>query len=126
MIDAAEAIFAGAGFDVPLEAIAKSAGVSRMTFYRHFQQRESLCFANIEPNNSVEKTIRPIALNRKNLVFCNFDRGRHLRATWHQSIGYAAEQVIRPSWRRDCNSQITQAGYMIAHRIVYCWLNYIE
>ncbi|ASV84826.1 bacterial regulatory, tetR family protein [Ochrobactrum quorumnocens] len=50
LIEAAEAIFANEGFDVPLEAIAKSAGVSRMTFYRHFQDRESLCFAIFERN----------------------------------------------------------------------------
>ncbi|MES4992436.1 TetR/AcrR family transcriptional regulator [Phyllobacterium sp. 22229] len=50
LIEAAEAIFADEGFDVPLEAIAKSAGVSRMTFYRHFQDRESLCFAIFERN----------------------------------------------------------------------------
>lgn len=50
LIEAAEAIFADEGFDVPLEAIAKAAGVSRMTFYRHFQDRESLCFAIFERN----------------------------------------------------------------------------
>lgn len=50
LIEAAEAIFADEGFDVPLEAIAKSAGVTRMTFYRHFQDRESLCFAIFERN----------------------------------------------------------------------------
>ncbi|MCL7999497.1 TetR/AcrR family transcriptional regulator [Brucella sp. 21LCYQ03] len=50
LIEAAEAIFADEGFDVPLDAIAKSAGVSRMTFYRHFQDREALCFAIFERN----------------------------------------------------------------------------
>lgn len=50
LIEAAETIFADEGFDVPLEVIARSAGVSRMTFYRHFQDRESLCFAIFERN----------------------------------------------------------------------------
>ncbi|MGN7715110.1 TetR/AcrR family transcriptional regulator [Agrobacterium radiobacter] len=50
LIEAAETIFANEGFNVPLEAIAKSAGVSRMTFYRHFHDRESLCFAIFERN----------------------------------------------------------------------------
>ncbi len=50
LIEAAEAIFADEGFDVPLEAIARSAGVSRMTFYRHFEDRAALCFAIFERN----------------------------------------------------------------------------
>lgn len=50
LLDAAEAAFAEQGFDTPLEAIAKQAGVSRMTLYRHFKDREALCFAVLERN----------------------------------------------------------------------------
>ncbi len=50
LIDTAEAVFADQGFDTPLEAIAKRAGVSRMTLYRHFKDRETLCFAVLERN----------------------------------------------------------------------------
>lgn len=50
LIEVAETVFADQGFDVPLEVIAKNAGVSRMTLYRHFKDRETLCFAVLERN----------------------------------------------------------------------------
>lgn len=50
LIDTAEAVFADQGFDAPLDVIAKRAGVSRMTLYRHFKDRETLCFAVLERN----------------------------------------------------------------------------
>lgn len=50
LIDVAEKIFANQGFDVPLEIIAKQAGVSRMTLYRHFKDHETLYFAALERN----------------------------------------------------------------------------
>lgn len=50
LIDVAEEVFANQGFDVPLETIAKQAGVSRMTLYRHFKDHETLYFAALERN----------------------------------------------------------------------------
>ena len=50
LIEVAEAVFADQGFDAPLELIAKRTGVSRMTLYRHFKDRETLCFAILERN----------------------------------------------------------------------------
>lgn len=50
LIEAAEAVFADQGFDAPLDVIAKRTGVSRMTLYRHFKDRETLCFAICERN----------------------------------------------------------------------------
>lgn len=50
LIETAEAIFADQGFDVPLDVIAKRTGVSRMTLYRHFKDRETLCLAVLERN----------------------------------------------------------------------------
>ena len=42
---AAVELFAGAGEDVPLEAIAERAGVGIGTLYRHFPTREALAEA---------------------------------------------------------------------------------
>ncbi|WP_163505584.1 TetR/AcrR family transcriptional regulator [Fodinicola acaciae] len=42
LIDAAEAVFASRGLDVPLEEIAKRAGVSIGTLYNNFATREAL------------------------------------------------------------------------------------
>ncbi|WP_417272684.1 TetR/AcrR family transcriptional regulator [Celeribacter halophilus] len=50
ILDTAEAIFAEQGFDASLEHIATQAGVSRMTLYRHFKDRETLCIAVLERN----------------------------------------------------------------------------
>lgn len=50
LIETAEAVFSDQGFDAPLELIANRAGVSRMTLYRHFKDRETLCFAVLERN----------------------------------------------------------------------------
>lgn len=50
LIETAETVFADQGCGAPLEVIAKQAGVSRMTLYRHFKDRETLCFAICERN----------------------------------------------------------------------------
>lgn len=50
LIETAETVFAEQGFGAPLDVIAKQAGVSRMTLYRHFKDREALCFAICERN----------------------------------------------------------------------------
>lgn len=50
LIETAETVFAEQGFDAPLDVIAKQAGVSRMTLYRHFKDRETLTFAICERN----------------------------------------------------------------------------
>ena len=50
LIETAEAVFADQGCGAPLDVIAKQAGVSRMTLYRHFNDRDALCFAICERN----------------------------------------------------------------------------
>jgi AcrR family transcriptional regulator len=50
ILTAAATIFAEQGFDVALEVIATKAGVSRMTLYRNFPDRESLVLAIFEQN----------------------------------------------------------------------------
>ncbi len=50
ILETAEAVFTEQGFDVPLDVIAKEAGVSRMTLYRHFKDRDTLTFAICERN----------------------------------------------------------------------------
>jgi len=50
LLEAAEAVFAEQGFEAPLEAVAARAGVSRMTLYRRFRDRETLCLAVLERN----------------------------------------------------------------------------
>lgn len=50
LIETAEAVFSDQGFGAPLDVIAKQAGVSRMTLYRHFKDRETLCFAICDRN----------------------------------------------------------------------------
>lgn len=47
---AARQVFAADGLDVPLELIARTAGVSRATQYRHFPTRESLVRAIFDDN----------------------------------------------------------------------------
>lgn len=42
LIGAARQVFADHGIDAPLDAVAKSAGLSNATLYRHFSTRESL------------------------------------------------------------------------------------
>ena len=50
LISAARALFAERGTDVPLQAIAKAAGVGQASLYRHFPDRESLIIAIFEEN----------------------------------------------------------------------------
>jgi len=50
VLEAAAQSFATQGFDVALEVIAAKAGVSRMTLYRNFANREELALAIFEHN----------------------------------------------------------------------------
>ena len=50
VLEAAAESFAEQGFDVALEVIAAKAGVSRMTLYRNFANREELALAIFEHN----------------------------------------------------------------------------
>ena len=49
IIEAARAVFAEAGLDVPLEAIAQRAGVGIATLYRRFPTRDDLVAASFAP-----------------------------------------------------------------------------
>ncbi|NUW31842.1 TetR/AcrR family transcriptional regulator [Nonomuraea sp. SMC257] len=48
LIAAAREVFAGAGYDAPLSAIARAAGVGQGSLYRHFPDRTSLALAVFE------------------------------------------------------------------------------
>ncbi|WP_298180730.1 helix-turn-helix domain-containing protein [Saccharomonospora sp.] len=50
LITAARRCFATLGPDVPLEDIARAAGVSRTTLHRRFETREDLAAAVLEQN----------------------------------------------------------------------------
>ena len=50
LISAARTLFAQHGTEVPLQAIAKAAGVGQASLYRHFPDRESLIIAIFEEN----------------------------------------------------------------------------
>lgn len=49
LVEAARAVFAERGLDVPLEEIAQRAGVGIATLYRRFPAREDLIAASFEP-----------------------------------------------------------------------------
>src|SRR5437763_11048684 len=49
VVEAARAVFAERGLDVPLEEIAQRAGVGIATLYRRFPTREALIAASFEP-----------------------------------------------------------------------------
>lgn len=48
IVEAAREVFAAAGFDAPLDAVARRAGVGRGTLYRHFPDRYALAVAIFE------------------------------------------------------------------------------
>ncbi|MDR8413812.1 TetR/AcrR family transcriptional regulator [Nonomuraea sp. 3-1Str] len=48
LIAAARDVFAGSGYDAPLSAIARAAGVGQGSLYRHFPDRVSLALAVFE------------------------------------------------------------------------------
>lgn len=50
LVDAAREVFASNGFDAPLDAIARRAGVGRATLYRNFPDRHALGAAIFEEN----------------------------------------------------------------------------
>lgn len=50
LLDAARRLFAERGYDVPLNAIAKEAGVGQGVLYRNFPTRLDLAFAAFEEN----------------------------------------------------------------------------
>jgi AcrR family transcriptional regulator len=53
LLATARTVFARLGTDVPLEAVAKEAGVGRGTLYRHFPSREHLLAAIMRDNATV-------------------------------------------------------------------------
>ncbi|ROO87536.1 TetR family transcriptional regulator [Actinocorallia herbida] len=68
LLDAARKTFAEHGLDVPLEEVARTAGVSRTTLYRNFATREELAATVFEDNvawieeRAAELTGRPSAV----------------------------------------------------------------
>jgi AcrR family transcriptional regulator len=50
IVSAARQVFASVGFDAPLDAVARRAGVGRGTLYRHFPDRHALAVAIFEEN----------------------------------------------------------------------------
>ncbi len=50
LLDSARRLFAERGYDVPLSAIARDAGVGQGSLYRHFPTRLDLAFAIFEDN----------------------------------------------------------------------------
>jgi len=50
LITAARAVFADRGFDAPLNAVAREAGVGQGSLYRHFPSRNSLAVAVFQQN----------------------------------------------------------------------------
>lgn len=50
LVAAAREVFASAGFDAPLSAVARRAGVGQGSLYRHFPDRASLALAVFEAN----------------------------------------------------------------------------
>jgi AcrR family transcriptional regulator len=57
LIAAARAVFASAGFDAPLSAVARRAGVGQGSLYRHFPNRMSLAVAVFEDNIAAMETL---------------------------------------------------------------------
>ncbi|MEO3854196.1 helix-turn-helix domain-containing protein [Acrocarpospora sp. B8E8] len=57
LIAAARAVFATAGYDAPLSAVARRAGVGQGSLYRHFPNRMSLAVAVFEDNITAMETL---------------------------------------------------------------------
>ncbi|WP_216628976.1 TetR/AcrR family transcriptional regulator [Serinibacter arcticus] len=57
ILEAARRLFAERGFHVPLNAIAKEAGVGQGVLYRHFPHRLGLAFAAFEDNLATFETL---------------------------------------------------------------------
>jgi len=53
LVAAAREVFASAGYDAPLSAVARRAGVGQGSLYRHFPDRMSLALAAFEENVSL-------------------------------------------------------------------------
>jgi AcrR family transcriptional regulator len=53
LVAAAREVFAAAGYDAPLSAVARRAGVGQGSLYRHFPDRVSLAVAAFEENVSL-------------------------------------------------------------------------
>ncbi len=73
IMDAALDVFAARGTHVPMDAIARRAGVGVGTFYRHFPSRDDLLMALLEPwihevDSRAETVIRTAATPRLRLV----------------------------------------------------------
>ncbi|WP_280268862.1 helix-turn-helix domain-containing protein [Nocardia wallacei] len=57
LLAAARTVLAERGFDAPLSAIARAAGVGQGSLYRHFPTRESLALAVFEDNIAAIETL---------------------------------------------------------------------
>ena len=69
LLAAARVVFADAGFDAPLYAVARAAGVGQAVLYRHFPDRLALALAVFEDNlRSLEEMVADPAVELDDLL----------------------------------------------------------
>jgi len=96
VLEAAEAVFAAEGLDVPVDVIAEKAGVGVGTLYRHFPTKEKLCEAIL-----IERVAALAADARSRLD--SEDPGGAF-------FGYLEHLVAEASLKRDLINTMTGAG----------------
>ena len=100
IIEAARAVFAEAGLDVPLEAIAQRAGVGIATLYRRFPTRDDLVAASFAPREAaVERGLpdpgpRGDRVERRVEAALGEDRAGRLDDALPVALGVGAERPI--------------------------------
>jgi AcrR family transcriptional regulator len=126
LVAAAREVFGEQGFDAPLSAVAKRAGVGQGSLYRHFPDRVSLALAAFEENVAeveelasdpsrtlddllrrvTEQTIESVAFVELVLAAGDDERLAQVTARLRQALGGPVREarrtgVVRPSLRMD-------------------------
>lgn len=104
LIEASREVFGTLGPDAPLEEIARAAGVSRTTLYRHFATREELAVAVYEENVLAHEAYARSLAGERGGIIAYFDS---VMVTLSQHLGITRVMLGAGShWYRELSDRM--------------------
>lgn len=100
ILEIAESCFIEQGLDVPMDTIAKRAGVGAGTLYRHFPNRESLIASLVEDRVGDLRQVRNALLGSEHDAATKLERWLQAMRAWMTSYD-GLPGPLRQAWEED-------------------------